>query len=84
MCGGSGQRDARCVQALECAGADRAEQLGAGHALQLLHALLDGLLMQKIVDSAAIDEEFVVQTLETLALALFAIDPAALPPAPKA
>jgi AcrR family transcriptional regulator len=55
---------------------------------RLLHALLDGLLMQKIVDSAAIDEEFVVQTLETLALALFAIDPAALaaalPPAPKA
>ncbi len=41
---------------------------------RLLHAMLDGLLMQKIVDSAAIQEEFVLQTLETLAFALFEID----------
>lgn len=49
---------------------------------RLMHALLDGLLMQKIVDSAAIDEEFVLQTLETLALALFVVDapPAAAAP----
>jgi len=48
---------------------------------RLLHALLDGLLMQKIVDPEAIDEEFVLQTLETLAMALFTIDTA--PPAPS-
>ena len=38
---------------------------------RLLHALLDGLLMQKIVDAAAIAEDLVVQTRETLAPPVF-------------
>jgi AcrR family transcriptional regulator len=38
---------------------------------RLLHALLDGLLMQKIVDPEAIQEEFVIEALETMAQALF-------------
>lgn len=37
---------------------------------RLLHALLDGLLMQKIVDPEAVQEEFVIQALETMAQAL--------------
>jgi len=42
---------------------------------RLLHAMLDGLLMQKIVDPEAITEEFVIEALETLAQAL--LEPAA-------
>ena len=38
---------------------------------RLLHAMLDGLLMQKIVDPDAIEEEFVLEALETMASALF-------------
>ncbi len=38
---------------------------------RLLHAMLDGLLLQNIVDPEAIDEAFVLQALETLAQALF-------------
>jgi AcrR family transcriptional regulator len=38
---------------------------------RLLHAMLDGLLMQKIVDPDAIEEEFVLEALETMAQALF-------------
>jgi AcrR family transcriptional regulator len=41
---------------------------------RLLHALLDGLLMQKIVDPDAIREELVLQMLETLARGLFVLD----------
>jgi AcrR family transcriptional regulator len=41
---------------------------------RLLHALLDGLLMQKIVDPDAIQEELVLQMLETLARGLFVLD----------
>jgi hypothetical protein len=37
---------------------------------RLLHAMLDGLLMQKIVDPEAITEEFVIEALETMAAAL--------------
>ena len=36
-----------------------------------MHAMLDGLLMQKIVDPDAIEEEFVIEALETMAAALF-------------
>ena len=38
---------------------------------RVLHAMLDGLLMQKIVDPEAITEEFVIEALETIAGALF-------------
>lgn len=38
---------------------------------RLLHAMLDGLLMQKIVDPDAIQEDFVLEALESLAQALF-------------
>jgi hypothetical protein len=38
---------------------------------RLVHAMLDGLLMQKIVDPDAITEEFVIECLETMAAALF-------------
>jgi AcrR family transcriptional regulator len=38
---------------------------------RLLHAMLDGLLLQKIVDPEAVDEEFVIEALETMAQALF-------------
>ena len=38
---------------------------------RLLHALLDGLLMQKIVDPDAVQEEFVIEALEAMAQALF-------------
>jgi AcrR family transcriptional regulator len=38
---------------------------------RLLHAMLDGLLLQKIVDPDAIEEELVLQALETMAAALF-------------
>ena len=44
---------------------------------RLLHAMLDGLLAQRIVDPAAIDEEFVIQALELMAQALFEPKPAA-------
>jgi AcrR family transcriptional regulator len=40
---------------------------------RLMHALLDGLLMQKIVDPEAIQEEFVIEALETMAQALFEV-----------
>lgn len=38
---------------------------------RLLHAMLDGLLLQKIVDPEAIDEQLVLQALEIMAQALF-------------
>ncbi len=38
---------------------------------RLVHAMLDGLLMQKIVDPDAFQEEFVLEALETMAAALF-------------
>lgn len=38
---------------------------------RLLHAMLDGLMLQKIVDPEAIQEEFVLEALETMAQALF-------------
>jgi AcrR family transcriptional regulator len=38
---------------------------------RLLHAMLDGLLLQKIVDPEAIQEEFVIEALEIMAQALF-------------
>lgn len=38
---------------------------------RVLHAMLDGLLMQKIADPDAINEEFVIEALETIAAALF-------------
>ena len=38
---------------------------------RVLNAMLDGLLMQKIVDPDAITEEFVIECLETMAAALF-------------
>lgn len=38
---------------------------------RLLHAMLDGLMLQKIVDPEAIHEEFVIEALETMAQALF-------------
>jgi AcrR family transcriptional regulator len=40
---------------------------------RLLHAMLDGLLLQKIVDPEAIQEEFVIEALETLASSLFEV-----------
>jgi len=46
-------------------------KLDADKIPRLLHALLDGLLMQKIVDPEAIQEEFVIEALETMAQALF-------------
>lgn len=46
-------------------------KLDADKIPRLLHAMLDGLLMQKIVDPNAIQEEFVIEALETLAQALF-------------
>lgn len=42
---------------------------------RMLHAMLDGLLMQKIVDADAIQEDFVIEALETMALALFEAKP---------
>lgn len=44
---------------------------------RLLHALLDGLLMQKIVDTDAVQEDFVIEALETMAQALFEPKPSA-------
>lgn len=44
---------------------------------RILHAMLDGLLMQKIADPEAITEEFVVESLETIAAALFEPKPPA-------
>jgi AcrR family transcriptional regulator len=38
---------------------------------RLLHAMLDGLLLQKIVDPEAIQEEFVLEALEAMAQSLF-------------
>ncbi|MDH5672795.1 MAG: TetR/AcrR family transcriptional regulator [Myxococcales bacterium] len=49
---------------------------------RLLHAILDGMLMQKIVDSDAIDEEYVLDVLEALALSLLDFGPPTEPPAP--
>ena len=46
-------------------------KLDADKIPRLLHALLDGLLMQKIVDPEAVQEEFVIEALETMAQALF-------------
>jgi AcrR family transcriptional regulator len=40
---------------------------------RLMHAMLDGLLMQKIVDPEAIQEDFVIEALETMAQALFEV-----------
>jgi AcrR family transcriptional regulator len=42
---------------------------------RILQALLDGLLMQKIVDPESIPDERVIQSLETLAISLFEIAP---------
>lgn len=42
---------------------------------RLLHALLDGLLMQRIVDPEAVQDEQVIQALETLAGSLFEFRP---------
>ena len=42
---------------------------------RLLHALLDGLMMQKIVDANAIREEDVMEALGTMTQALFEVDP---------
>jgi AcrR family transcriptional regulator len=42
---------------------------------RILHALLDGLLMQKIVDPESILDERVTQSLETIAISLFEIGP---------
>lgn len=42
---------------------------------RLLHAVLDGLLMQKIVDPEAINDDQVIEALETLAGALFEFKP---------
>lgn len=44
---------------------------------RLLHALLDGLLMQKVIDPDAVQEDEVISALESLALALFELRPAA-------
>lgn len=47
---------------------------------RLLHALLDGLLMQKVIDPQAVQEDDVIGALEQLALALFEVRaPAAEP-----
>ncbi|MDD9936533.1 MAG: TetR/AcrR family transcriptional regulator [Myxococcales bacterium] len=46
-------------------------KIEASRIARLLHAMLDGLLMQKIVDPDAIQEEHVIEALETLAAALF-------------
>jgi AcrR family transcriptional regulator len=43
---------------------------------RLLHAMLDGLLAQRIVDPDAIQEEFVIQALELMAQALLEPKPA--------
>jgi AcrR family transcriptional regulator len=45
---------------------------------RVLHALLDGMLMQKIVDPDSIRDEDVITALETLAASLFEL----VPPAP--
>ena len=42
---------------------------------RMFHALLDGLLMQKIVDPDSIKDEDVIQALETLAASLFELAP---------
>ena len=44
---------------------------------RVLHAMLDGLMMQKIVDPDAVPEEFVIEALETMAAALFEPKPPA-------
>jgi AcrR family transcriptional regulator len=41
---------------------------------RILNALLDGFLMQHVVDPEAIGEEIVINTMETLALLLFEFD----------
>jgi AcrR family transcriptional regulator len=46
-------------------------KIPADKVARLLHAMLDGLLMQKIVDPEAIQEEDVISALETLAAGLF-------------
>jgi AcrR family transcriptional regulator len=43
---------------------------------RILHALLDGLLLQKIVDPDSIRDEQVLEAIETLALSLFDLGPA--------
>jgi AcrR family transcriptional regulator len=44
---------------------------------RILHALLDGMLMQKIVDPEAVTEDDVIEALELLATALFEVAPVA-------
>lgn len=46
---------------------------------RILHALLDGLLMQKIVDPDAISDADVIHSLETLAASLFEFVPPVAP-----
>jgi AcrR family transcriptional regulator len=44
---------------------------------RLLHALLDGMMMQKIVDPGAVSDEQVIEALVMLAQALFEVEPTA-------
>lgn len=44
---------------------------------RIMHALLDGLLMQRIVDPESITDERVLQSLETLVISLFEVVPPA-------
>ncbi|MGD8861531.1 MAG: TetR/AcrR family transcriptional regulator [Myxococcales bacterium] len=44
---------------------------------RLLHAMLDGLMLQKIVDPEAVQEEHVIEALEALAAGLLEVDPEA-------
>ena len=46
---------------------------------RLLHALLDGLLMQKIVDADAIRDDDVMEAFGTIMQALFEVDPTKAP-----
>jgi AcrR family transcriptional regulator len=48
-----------------------------GNMPRLLHALLDGLMMQRIVDPDAVTDELVIEALVTLAEALFELEPPA-------
>jgi AcrR family transcriptional regulator len=49
---------------------------------RVMHALLDGFLLQRIFDPEAITDERVIQTFETIAASLFEFAPAARPATP--
>jgi AcrR family transcriptional regulator len=49
---------------------------------RIMHALLDGLLLQRFVDPDAISDESVVQALEIIAASLFEFTPATTPGSP--